>query len=461
MKIWTCVFGMFAAALTAEAVEKPNVVFIFVDDQGYYDLGCYGATEVRTPRIDVLAKEGVRFTDYYAAAPICSPSRAGLLTGCYPRRVGMEVWVQRADLKRGLAAEELTMAELFKSEGYATACIGKWHLGDHHEFLPLQQGFDSYFGLLHNLDDVEKVYFDDEGGVPLVRGDGEVVKRPADPAELTRIYTDEAIRFMTEKKEEPFFLYLPHTMLHNPLGVSEEFKGTSKWDEYGDAIQEMDFNVGRIMDSLKELGIAEKTVVLYVSDNGRGAGRNPQQPMKGTKLTTWECGIRVPAIAWGPGAGIRTGHESAAVVSAMDWYPSLASLAGIRVPEDRIIDGRDISPLLLGQVDEVPSVEAKLSLNADVPLRRRWEQPGEWQPLFTREEYTNAFFYHGSEGQLAAVRSDDFKLFLTPQLTLYNLAKDPGETKPVRGPELRKLRGMAIMFQEEMNRDGRRAAFGE
>ncbi|MCB1228248.1 MAG: sulfatase [Verrucomicrobiales bacterium] len=439
------------------SADKPNVLFIFVDDQGYYDLGCYGATEVKTPRINALAKEGIRFTDYYAAAPICSPSRAGLLTGCYPRRVGMEVWVQRADLKRGLAEDELTMAELFKSAGYATGCIGKWHLGDQDPaFLPLQQGFDSYFGLLHNLDDVETIYFGDQG-VPLVRGDGEVVKRPADPAELTRLYTDEAIRFMTEKKDEPFFLYLPHTMLHNPLGVGEEFKGTSNWGEYGDAIQEMDFHVGRLMDTLKELGIAEKTIVLYVSDNGRGPGRNPQQPMKGSKLTTWECGIRVPAIAWGPGVGIRAGCESAAVVSAMDWYPSLASLAGIRVPEDRVIDGRDISPLLLGKTDDVPAAEAKLSLNADVPLRRRWEQPGEWQPLFTRDEYTNAFFYHGSEGQLAAVRSGDFKLILTPNLTLYNLAKDPGETKPVRGEEIRKLRGMAVMFQEEMNRDARQA----
>jgi arylsulfatase A-like enzyme len=441
--------------------ERPNVVILFIDDQGYYDLGCYGATEVETPRIDALAAEGVRLTDYYAAAPICSPSRAGLLTGCYPRRVGMEVWVQRADLKRGLAADELTMAELFKAEGYATGCIGKWHLGDHPGFHPMSQGFDSYFGLMHNLDPVEVIYFEDEGGVPLVRGRGEVVKRPADPAELTEVYTDEAIEFMTEHKEEPFFLYLPHTMLHNPLGVSDPFKGTSEWGEYGDAIQELDFNVGRLMDSLDELGIADNTVVLYLSDNGRGPGRNPKQPMQGRKLTTWECGIRVPGIAWGPGLGIRQGHESPAVTFAMDWYPTLASLADIRVPEDRVIDGRDLSPLLLGKTDEVPPPAAEMSLNADAPLRRRWDPPGEWAPLFTREEYVNAFFYHGAEGQLSAVRSGDFKLMLSPQLTLYNLAKDLGETKVVRGPEVRKLRGMAVMFQEEMNRDARQAGEAE
>ena len=171
---------------------KPNIIFIFIDDQGYYDLGCYGAAEVKTPRIDAMAKAGTRFTDYYAAAPICSPSRAGLLTGCYPRRVGNHIWVHRADSRSGIHTDELTIAELLKAGGYATACIGKWHLGFHEPFLPRNQGFDHYFGLLHNLDPVEIVYFEDKGGVPLMRND-KVVKRPADPAELTKLYTDEAI----------------------------------------------------------------------------------------------------------------------------------------------------------------------------------------------------------------------------------------------------------------------------
>ena len=169
----------------AQDFERPNLIFILVDDQGYYDLGCYGATEVATPNVDAMAKEGLRFTDYYAAAPICSPSRAGILTGCYPRRVGLESWVQRADSRQGIHPDELTLAELLKSEGYATACIGKWHLGFREPFLPRQQGFDHYFGLLHNLDPVEVVYFEDQGGVPLLRN-GEVVERPADPATLTR-----------------------------------------------------------------------------------------------------------------------------------------------------------------------------------------------------------------------------------------------------------------------------------
>jgi arylsulfatase A-like enzyme/acetyl esterase/lipase len=448
---------LFVPTFAWSAGVKPNIVFIFVDDQGYYDLGCYGASEIETRRIDAMAKEGTRFTDYYAAAPICSPSRAGLLTGCYPRRVGNHVWVHRADSRTGIHPDELTIAELLKENGYATACIGKWHLGFHEPFLPHNQGFDHYFGLLHNLDPVEVVYFEDEGGVPLMRN-GEVVKRPADPAELTGIYTDEAIQFIEKNKNGPFFLYLPHTMLHNPLGVSEEFRGRSNWGEYGDAIQELDHNVGRIFDSLKQQGIADNTIVIYASDNGRGPGRTPDQKIRGRKLSTCEGGIRVPAIAWGPGLGLQVGQESGALVHAMDWYPTLATFAGIKVPGDRVIDGRDISPILTGKSQVVPHAGMKLSLNAAVPMRRPWNPDGEWASLIERNEYNNAFFYHGSQGALAAVRWKNWKLYLNPSLQLYDLAADPGESELVRNRELtRKLRGMAILFQEEMRRDARPA----
>lgn len=440
-----------------QSKQPPNVVFIFVDDQGYYDLGCYGATEVKTPRIDAMAAQGTRFTDYYAAAPICSPSRAGLLTGCYPRRVGNHVWVHRADSQTGIHPDELTLAELFKDNGYATACIGKWHLGFAEPLLPRNQGFDHYFGLLHNLDPVEVVYFEDQGGVPLMRNE-EVVKRPADPAELTKLYTDEAINFIGQNKDNPFFLYLPHTMLHNPLGVSEEFKGSSDWAEYGDAIAELDYNVGRIFDSLKQQGIDENTIVVYASDNGRGPGRKPEQQIRGRKLSTYEGGIRVPAIAWGPGVGLQAGKESPAVVRAMDWYPTLATFAGIKVPEGRVIDGRDISPLLKGQSQFVPAPGMKKSMNATVPLRRRWEPAGEWQPIIKRSEYNDAFFYHGSQGALSAVRWRNWKLYLNPSLQLYDLATDPGESKLIRNKDItRKLRGMSILFQEEMRVDSRPA----
>ena len=439
------------------ALEKPNVIFILVDDQGYYDLGCYGAQEVKTPRIDAMAHAGLTFTSYYAAAPICSPSRAGLLTGCYPRRVGNHIWVHRADSNSGIHPDELTLAELFKQNGYATGCIGKWHLGFHKKFLPQQQGFDQYFGLLHNLDPVEVVYFEKQGGVPLMRNET-VVKRPADPNELTKIYTDEAIKFIEDNKDDPFFLYLPHTMLHYPLGVSKAFKGSSDWGEYGDAIQELDHNVGRIFDSLKANKLDQNTIVIYASDNGRGPGRNENQKIRGRKLSTFEGGIRVPAIAWGPGLGLQAGQKSGAVIRAMDWFPTLATLAGIEVPKGHVIDGRDITPLLKGETKYVPAPGQKKSLNATVPLRRRWDPPGEWSALIKRHEYNDAFFYHGSQGALSAVRWKNWKLYLNPSLQLYDLAKDPGESKLVRNGEItRKLRGMTILFQDEMRLDARHA----
>ncbi|TWT58298.1 Arylsulfatase precursor [Thalassoglobus neptunius] len=435
--------------------QPPNVILLLIDDQGYYDLGCYGATEFRTPEIDRLAAEGIRFTDYYAAAPICSPSRAGLLTGCYPRRVGLETWVQRADSRVGLNPDELTLAELFSDHGYATACIGKWHLGFHEPFLPMNQGFDEYFGLLHNLDPVETRYFEQSGGVPVLRGN-EVVKRPADPNELTKIYTDEAIKFITENREDPFLLYLPHTMLHNPLGVSEEFRGTSDFGEYGDAIQELDFHVGRLVSTLKQLDLDQQTIIVYLSDNGRGPGRNSQQPLIGRKLTTFEAGIRVPAIVWGPGLGIDQGRVSQEMIHAMDWFPTLSTFAGISVPEERIIDGRDLSALLTGKASGIDDPMIDDSLNGKILERRPWDPGDEWKELVSQKEFQDAFFYHGSEGALAAVRWKQWKLVLNPSLKLYDLESDPSESTPVRNPIIiRKLRGMAVLFQEEM-RDGER-----
>ena len=277
---------------------RPNIIFIFVDDQGYYDLGCYGATEVETPNIDALARQGVRFTDYYAAAPICSPSRAGLLTGCYPRRTKNEVWVHRPDAQTGIPPSTLTMAELFQGADYATACIGKWHLGFLEPYLPQNHGFDYYYGIMHNLDSWEIAHYEEDGGVPLMRN-GDIILRNPDPGTLTRLYTEEAISWMEQRvsggkqPREPFFLYLPHTMLHHPLGVSPEFEGSSKWGLYGDAIQEMDFYVGQLIDALERMKISKETILVYTSDNGRQGGRNDQQPIRGNKLTTFEGGLRV------------------------------------------------------------------------------------------------------------------------------------------------------------------------
>ena len=456
-KLLTLIATLLLCCNAIAAPKKPNIIFILIDDQGYYDLGCYGATEIKTPRIDAMAKEGVRFTDYYAAAPICSPSRAGLLTGCYPRRVSNHIWVHRADSATGIHPDELTLPELLKANGYATACIGKWHLGFQQPFLPRNQGFDHYYGLLHNLDPVEIVYFEEQGGVPLIRN-GNIIKRPPDPGELTLLYTDEAVKFIGANKERPFFLYLPHTMLHVPLGVSEPFKGKSDWGEYGDAIQELDHNVGRIVDALKKNKIDDNTLVIYASDNGRGPGRNPAQKLRGRKLSTSEAGIRVPAIAWGPGLDVQGGTVARTVTRAMDWYPTLATFAGIKVPEGRVIDGRDLVPVLQGKSKFVPGPALKKSINAAVPLRRTWNPPAEWAALIQRHEYAEAFFYHGSQGALAAVRWRNWKLYLNPSLQLYDLVKDPGETQLVRnGAIARKLRGMAILFQHEMRTDARPA----
>jgi arylsulfatase A-like enzyme len=266
-------------------------------------------------------------------------------------------------------------------------------------------------------------------------------------------------------------------MLHEPLGVSPEFKGSSNWgahQEYGDAIQEMDFHVGRLLDALKRLKIADNTIVIYASDNGRGPGRNKQQPIRGSKLTTYEGGLRVPCIAYGPGLGIRKGLETGVVSHAMDWYPTLASIAGISIPEDVILDGRDLSALLIGKADGIPAFDKTVSLNAEVPLRRAFHLDQEWSDKFTQEEYLNAFFYHGSHGALAAVRSGKWKLTLHPNIALYDLEEDPGENVeltaswPRKGEDTTKdaqararaeiweiktkLRGMVIQFQREMNK---------
>ncbi|MCH5374996.1 MAG: sulfatase-like hydrolase/transferase, partial [Planctomycetes bacterium] len=208
--------------------------------------------------------------------------------------------------------------------------------------------------------------------------------------------------------------------------------------------------VGRLLDALASCGIAENTLVVYCSDNGRGPGRDPSQPLRGNKLTTFEAGIRVPCIVCG--AGVRKGHVSSTLVHAMDWFPTLATIAGVKIPENRVLDGRDLAPLLSGETESVPDPRMRLSLNAAVPLRRPWHPPGEWLGIITHEDYLNAFFYHGAEGQLAAVRSGKWKLALSPSPQLYDLENDPGESQPVaNGKVVRKLRGMAIMFQEEMN----------
>jgi len=422
-----CASGLYASSAAAKnrtSQRPPNFIIIFADDQGYRDLGCYGSPNIKTPNVDRMAKEGVRFTDFYVGAPICSPSRAALMTGCYPSRVGLGNWVLRPDSRIGIHPNEVTIAELLKRQGYATGCIGKWHLGFLPPFVPTSQGFDYYFGLYHNLD-LEADYLADEGGVPIIRN-GQVVKRPADPAELTELYTEEAIGFIRRNKDKPFFLYLPHTMAHQPLGISERFKGKSAGGLYGDVIECLDWSTGQILDTLRQLGLDRNTIVVYTSDNGPGPGGSAL-PLRGRKLTTYEGGLRVPCIVWGPGR-VAAGAVCREIATSMDFYPTFTALAGAKMPTDRVIDGRDIRALLT-------------------------------EPTSAKSPH-DAFFYHGSLGELVAVRSGKWKLFLNPQPVLYDLEADISEKHDVvkgNGAIIRELRDKAIAFQEDMFRNSRPA----
>ena len=347
----------FAATPSRAADHAPNFIIIFCDDLGYGDLGCFGSQKNRTPNIDQLAEQGRRFTSFYSSSPVCTPSRASLMTGCYARRVGMHEdytghWVLIPRSRRGLNPAELTIAEALKVKGYATACIGKWHLGDQTDHLPTQHGFDYYFGIPYS-NDMQQARRGDPP-LPLVRQE-QVIEAPAKQETLTQRYTKETIKFIesvtTKNKEQgtknPFFIYLPHTFPHLPLFASKDFHGRSANGRYGDTIEEIDWSTGKIMDCLKRLKLTENTLVVFTSDNGSN-GRNggSNKPLSGIKGSTMEGGMRVPMIAHWPGH-IKPGTECDALTTTMDLLPTLCSLAGADGPT-RKIDGHNISFLLLG-----------------------------------------------------------------------------------------------------------------
>lgn len=348
--------GLLLSAFAAAAVKPPNIVIIFIDDMGYGDIGPFGATKQKTPHLDRMAKEGMKLTSFYAA-PACSVSRAQLLTGCYGVRVNVP-WVYMPASPQGLNPEETTIAEHLKKLDYATMCIGKWHLGDQPEFLPTKHGFDHYFGIPYS-NDMQRT--STESGLrvtPLLRDD-KVLELLTDE-EQSRIverYTDEAVGFISKNQNKPFFLYLPHTAIHTPIYAGKAFQGKSDNGRVGDWIEEVDWSTGRILDTLRELKLDKNTLVIFTSDNGpwliKEKDSGSAGPLRGGKGSTWEGGVRVPTLAWWPGK-IPAASSVDAVAGTIDLLPTIVTIAGGAVPAESIIDGRDISALLLGKSKQSP-----------------------------------------------------------------------------------------------------------
>ena len=318
--------------------QKPNIVYIFADDLGYGDLSCYGAKDINTPNIDQIAKEGIKFTEFYSASSVCSPSRAALLTGRYPQRMGINT-VFFLESFTGIPDKEITIPEILKEKGYATGIVGKWHLGHHSKYLPLQHGFDEYFGIPYS-NDMESVVY--------MRGN-EVESYKVKQQYITKTYTKEAQKFITKNKDNSFFLYIAHSMPHVPLYASEEFIGTSKRGLYGDVVQELDWSVGQILKSLREHGILENTLIVFSSDNGPWLAMKEDGGSAGDlregKTFTFDGGMKVPTVAMWKNR-IPQGIINTEVASQMDWFPTIANITGSSIPKGLVIDGLDISKVL-------------------------------------------------------------------------------------------------------------------
>ena len=423
-------FPVFAQKTAAVKPASPNIVLILMDDMGYGDIGRTGANQYETPNLNRLAVQGMQFTWYYCPQAVSSASRAGLLTGCYPNRVGISgalmPWAQN-----GINSEETTIAEVLKTKGYHTGIIGKWHLGHHREFLPLQHGFDEYYGIPYS-NDMWPVDFD---GVPirlkdttstkmkypvlpLIEGNEKVgeVRDLAGQDKLTTEYTERAVRFIENHKKEKFFLYLPHSMVHIPLGVSEKFRGKSKQGMYGDVMMEVDWSIGEILKALETNGLAENTLVIFTSDNGPwlnfGNHAGTTGGLREGKGTSWEGGQRVPCIMRWPGV-IPAGTICNKLACSIDILPTLAEITGARLPEKKI-DGVSILPLMTGVEDASPRHE---------------------------------FYYYYEQNSLEAVQRDYWKLVLPHKSRTYNGVKPgadgwpgPTGTVTVKSPQLYDLR---------------------
>lgn len=332
----------------AQASQRPpNIILIFTDDQGYGDLSCYGSETIHTPYIDRMAEEGMKFESFYVCAAVCTPSRAGLLTGRQPMRSGLTQVLFPYSLS-GIDDTEITVAAALKQQGYAAHCVGKWHLGHLPTHLPTRNGFDHYFGIPYSND--MRVVRRGDPPIPLMR-DERIIEQPVDQRFLTQRFTDEAVRFIRENKDNPFFLYVPHVMPHIPLYVAPEFRGRSDGGLYGDVIEEIDWSTGRILQELKNQGIDDDTLVIFTSDNGpwlvMGDHGGSSGPLRHGKGTLFEGGVRVPCVARWPGK-IEAGRVESRPASTLDLFPTFVNLAGGETPQDRPYDGYDITGVFLG-----------------------------------------------------------------------------------------------------------------
>jgi len=370
-----------------------------------------------------MAAEGMKLTDFYSAATVCTPSRAALLTGSYPQRIGIARYLFFPGSKKGLNTGELTIAKLLKKEGYATACIGKWHLGDHAKFHPMNHGFESFFGLPYSNDMLRTNKKKKWPELSLFRN-RKVIEMPVNQTTLTQRYTEEAVDFIKKNKGQPFFLYLPHTMPHVPLYASKNFRGQSKRGLYGDVVEEIDWSTGRILKTIKEIGADKNTLVIFTSDNGpwlaKGKAGGSALPLRSGKGTTYEGGMRVPCIAWYPGF-IPSGSKSSEIATTMDFLPTIADMTGIDLPESLLIDGKTISHILKG----VPMAKSAYKV----------------------------FYYYAPNGKLEAVRRGKWKYIMARKIrigkkkwglqeeALYDLNSDIGESNNLinKNPELVKI----------------------
>jgi arylsulfatase A-like enzyme len=465
VSILVCFFTITISCFSSNTrAAPPNVVIIFADDQGYGDLSCFGSQTIKTPNIDRLAREGRKFTSFMVAAPVCTPSRAALLTGCYPKRVGMHKHVLFPTSTKGLNPTEHTIADHLKSLGYATACFGKWHLGHYPEVLPRANGFDTYLGIPYSNDmnhpdnkgkpksgpdGMDLLWSDPESTLtkwqtPLVKNET-IAELPVDQRQVTRRYTQEAIDFIKSHKEQPFFVYLPHSMPHIPLYVPDDVRDPDPLNAYTNTIEHIDAEVGRLLDVIDEQQLTENTFVIYTTDNGpwltfkhHGGSAGPLREGKGT---TFEGGQRVPCLIRGP--GVPAGTVCGGLTGTIDILPTLASLTGKPLPQDKVVDGMNVAALWQGQTEKSP-----------------------------REE----FLYYTSQGEIEGIRKGKWKLLVkrprrarrnpgnmtNPEILLFDLEHDIGEQSNLAHdhPDIvEKLRLRMMTCDEEITQNARQPWF--